>query len=91
MPAKHTKPDTTAEASKALRPLIREIMRAAPERKFSSAALLAQIQLIIPDATAEAAAAALLWNQAKGNVDYTHDGERELDLWHLTTRGKFEA
>jgi len=82
---------TTDEASKALRPLIRDIMRAAPERKFSSAAILAQLKLIIPDATAEAASAALLWNQAKGHVDYTHDGERELDLWHLTSRGKFET
>lgn len=85
------KPDTSTEASKALRPLIREIMRAAPERKFSSAALLMQIKLIIPDTTAEAAAAALLWNQSRGHVDYQHDGERELDLWHLTTRGKFEV
>lgn len=76
------------EASIPLRPIIREIMRAAPARQWSEAALHAQIRGIIPDVESNDVLAALLWNDKKGYVESTYNHELEVDVWKITDRGQ---
>lgn len=75
------------DTSTALRPIIRETMQLAPARKWTAKALHAILRAEHPDATEADVLAAIRWNQSKGYVDFTHQAELEVDLWHLTERG----
>lgn len=75
-------------ASIPLRPVVRDIMRLAPDRKWSEAALLAQCRTQIPDVTATDLSGALTWNLGRGYVDSEFNREMEIDVWYLTERGK---
>lgn len=85
--------DTAAPADNSipLRSMIREIMRAAPTRRWSYPAILGQIKMQVPDVDTKDAQAALTWNFRRGNVNFEHDHELEVDVWNLTTRGKNAA
>lgn len=74
-------------ASIPLRPIIREIMKAAPARRWSEKALLVQARQMIPDIEELDLQAALTWNLSKGYVDSEHNRELEVDVWFLTQRG----
>ena len=71
-----------------LRPVVRETMQLAPARKWTVKALHAQIRAEFPQSTENNVAAALLWNQGKGYVDYTVNDETAQELWGLTEKGK---
>lgn len=75
-------------ASVALRPVIREVMKMAPSRRWSETALLTQIRLLVPDAKAIDVSAALTWNHGQAHVDTAHNAELECDVWFLTKKGK---
>jgi hypothetical protein len=75
-------------ASIALRPVIRDVMKTAPSRRWSEAALLASVRVMVPDAKAIDVQAATIWNQGK---DYVQSGvweEMDCDVWSLTQKGK---
>lgn len=76
-----------ADGSIPYRRMILEIMQAKPERRFSYPALLALIRGNVPDVDTKDAQAALTWNFKKGNVNFEHDHELEIDVWALTSRG----
>lgn len=75
-------------ASIALRPVIRDIMKMAPSRRWSEAALLAQIRVMVPDAKAIDVQAALVWNQGQQYVESDINREMECDVWSLSQKGK---
>ena len=75
-------------ASIALRPVIREIMRAAPSRRWSEAALIAQCRTLDPSARAVDVQAAVVWNQGQGYLASSYNAEMECDMWSLTDAGK---
>jgi hypothetical protein len=75
-------------ASIALRPVIRDIMKMASSRRWSEAALLAQIRVLMPDAKAIDVQAALIWNQGQAYVESGINEEMECDVWTLTQKGK---
>jgi hypothetical protein len=70
-----------------LRPVIRETMKLAPNRKWTVKALHAQIRAEFITAEEHHVTKALRWNQERGFVDYTYNAEFERDEWHLTERG----
>jgi len=74
-------------ASIALRPVIRDIMKMAPSRRWSEAALLAQIRVMMPEAKAIDVQAALIWNQGEQYVESAINREMECDVWFLTRKG----
>jgi hypothetical protein len=74
-------------ASIALRPIVREIMKMAPNREWSEGMLLAQIRTLAPSAGAVDVAAAVVWNQGKGYVVSGRNEELEVDTWKLTETG----
>ena len=80
-------PATATDGSITLRSMIRDVMKAKPERALSYAALFAQLRLMIPDVDTKDVRTALEWNFKRGNVNFEHDHELELDVWKLTTRG----
>lgn len=75
------------EGSIPLRPIIRDIMKLAKDRKWSEAALLAQVRRTIPDAASNDVLAALIWNDGKGHVTSSFNHEMEVDVWQITERG----
>lgn len=75
-------------ASVALRPVIRDIMRAAPSRRWSEAALIAQCRTLDPSARAVDVQAAVVWNQGQGYLASSYNAEMECDMWSLTEKGK---
>jgi hypothetical protein len=75
-------------ASIPLRPVIREIMQAAPARRWSEKALLMQAKALVPDIEELDLTAALTWNLGKGYVDSEFNREMEVDVWFLTERGR---
>lgn len=72
----------------ALRPAIRDAMRAAPGRRFTLPSLAAALRHQFPDTKDREVKDALLWNLGKGFVDFIHDAEMEHDLYFLTERGR---
>lgn len=76
------------QASIALRPKIREIMKAAPSQRWSEEALVAVMQTRIPGSRAVDVVDALVWNLGERYVFSTHSRELETDLWELTDAGK---
>lgn len=74
-------------ASIALRPLIREIMKAAPSQRWSEEALVAVMNTRIPGVRAVDVQSALVWNLGKGFVKSAHHDEMECDVWSLTPAG----
>jgi len=75
-------------ASISLRPLIREIMKAAPSQRWSLEALVAVMRTRIPGVRAVDVESALVWNLGKTYVVSSHNEEMECDLWELTEAGK---
>ena len=76
---------TTASIS--LRPVVREVMKHAPARQWSEAALLAQVRTQMPETRSVDLLAAIVWNQGKGYVDAGLYEEMECDVWTLTKKG----
>lgn len=74
-------------ASIALRPLVRTLMKMAPQRQWSEAALVAQIRTQVPDAREIDVMAAVVWNQGRGYVAAGRNEELECDVWTLTGKG----
>ncbi len=72
----------------ALRPMIREIMKAAPSQRWSEEALVAVMSTRIPGVRAVDVQAALVWNLGKSYVESSHNEEMECDVWQLTDAGK---
>lgn len=75
-------------ASIALRPKIREVMKAAPSQRWSEEALVAFLQPRIPGARAVDVQSALVWNLGQVYVKSSWSKELECDLWELTESGK---
>jgi hypothetical protein len=75
-------------ASIALRPMIREIMKAAPSQRWSEEALVAVMNTRIPGVRAVDVLDALVWNLGKDHVKSEHHEEMECDVWSLTNTGK---
>lgn len=75
-------------ASIALRPMIREIMKAAPSQRWSEEALVSVMNTRIPGVRAVDVQSALIWNLGKSYVDSARNEEMECDVWFLTTKGK---
>ncbi len=73
-----------------IRPVVRETMALAPNRKWTVKALHAQLAAEYPDITEATVTAALRWNQSRGFTDYVFNSEFDRDEWHLTVRGKAE-
>jgi hypothetical protein len=71
-----------------LRGKVREVLRMAPTRRFHEELLHQSVDALGMEATIEELREALLWNQSKGYVDYTHNGDFGRDEWFLTPRGK---
>lgn len=71
-----------------LRPVVRETMQLAPERKWTVKALHAQIRAEYPQSTESNVQAAMLWNQSRGFVNYEVNDETGQELWTLTPKGK---
>lgn len=71
-----------------LRQTVREVLRMAPTRRFHERMLETSVAALGMEATIEELREALLWNQGKGYVDYTHNGDFGRDEWFLTARGK---
>lgn len=74
-------------ASISLRPLVRSIMKMAPQRQWSEAAIVAQIRTQVPDAREVDVMAAVVWNQGKEYVQSGRNEELECDVWTLTDKG----
>lgn len=74
-------------ASIALRPLVRSIMKMAPQRQWSEAAIIAQIRTQVPDAREVDVMAAVVWNQGRSYVEAGRNEELECDVWTLTNKG----
>ncbi len=70
-----------------LRPVVRELMAAAPKMPFTVASLYRQLKPLYPAIGEGDVRAALLWNQSKGYVDFEHDAELEVDIYRITKRG----
>lgn len=75
-------------ASIALRPKIREVMKAAPSQRWSEEALVAVLQPRIPGTRAVDVLDAIVWNLGKGWVESSRNEELECDVWNLTEAGK---
>ena len=73
---------------KHLRPLIRDLMRAAPKKKWTPLAFLAAVADIHPDAVLSDVEAAITWNASKAYIDFTKDAESGVTFWSLTPDGK---
>lgn len=76
------------ESSIPLRPVVRQIMKAAPERRYSMTGLLALARRQIPDVSENEVADALNWNLGKGFVDTGVHNELRVEVWFLTDDGK---
>lgn len=76
------------EQSRILRPVVRDVMKMAPEREWSLKALHSSIRGMIPDAGEVDVDAALTWNYGQGHVGRRFNHELECDVWKLTERGK---
>lgn len=74
-------------ASIALRPKIREVMKAAPSQRWSEEALVTVLQPRIPGTRAVDVQSALVWNLSKGYVQSARNEELECDVWSLTPEG----
>ena len=74
-------------ASIALRPKIREVMKAAPSQRWSEEALVAVLQPRIPGTRAVDVLDAIVWNLGKGWVESSRNEELECDVWNLTPEG----
>lgn len=74
-------------ASVALRPVVRDVMKMAPNRQWSEAGLLAQVRTLMPEAKAVDVLAAVVWNQGKDYVKAGRNDELECDVWTLTEKG----
>ncbi|WP_009964062.1 hypothetical protein [Verrucomicrobium spinosum] len=81
---------SNAKASGELIKEVRRILSAFPTGKRATAQWLAgKINNDTPLVTDEDLVnAALLWNQGKGYVSYTHNEEMDQDEWILTERGR---
>lgn len=77
---------TTASIS--LRPVVREVMRMAPERSWSETAITTQARQLIPDARGIDVLAAITWNHGQGYLETFYNKEMECDVWKLTKKGK---
>lgn len=75
-------------ASIALRPKIREVMKAAPSQRWSEEALVAVLQPRIPGTRAVDVLDALVWNLGQKYVITSRNEELECDVWSLTETGK---
>jgi hypothetical protein len=75
-------------ASIALRPKIREVMKAAPSQRWSEEALVTVLQPRIPGTRAVDVLDALVWNLGKDYVVSSRNDELECDVWQLTETGK---
>lgn len=75
-------------ASIALRPKIREIMKATPSQRWNEEALVTMLQPRIPGARATDVLDAMVWNLSKGYVVSSRDDEMDCDMWTLTKEGK---
>lgn len=73
-----------------LRSLVRSILAAVPEGQpgLSMPAIIAQMGALDPSAASPDIEAAVQWNFKQGNVTFEFSHEHEVDLWHLTTRGR---
>lgn len=74
-------------ASIALRPIIRQIMKAAPTQRWSEEALVAVMNVRMPGARAVDVQSALVWNLGKDFVKSEFHEEMECDVWSLTETG----
>lgn len=75
-------------ASIALRPMIREIMKASPSLRWSEEALVSVMSTRIPGVRAVDVQSALIWNLGKSHVESARHEEMECDVWFLTEAGK---
>lgn len=71
-----------------IRPLVRDLMQAAPSRSFTIRALWRIIHADDPEVTEVDVDAALTWHHGQGNVTRTYNHELELDEYSLTARGR---
>lgn len=79
--------DELAKLSTPYRRMVREVL-AASRRKLSADGIIAMMQVRDPGLSRDLAEAALQWNFKRGNVNFDHNNELEVDEWELTTRGK---
>lgn len=75
-------------ASIALRPKIREVMKAAPSMRWNEEGLVTTLQSRIPGTRAVDVQSALVWNLGQKYVESEWSAEHECDLWKLTKAGK---
>lgn len=75
-------------AAIALRPKIREIMKAAPSQRWNEEALVAMLQPRIPGTRAVDVLDAIVWNLSEGFIESSYSRELECDMWKLTETGK---
>jgi len=87
MPKKPTPAEALEAASIHARPMIRDVLKAA-KRPLTVDAIIAQTRRLDPAMPREVIEAALEWNMKRGNVNFEHNAELEVDLWDLTTRGR---
>lgn len=74
-------------ASISLRPLVRDLMKAAPKRPFTIRALWRLIHSEDPSVEQVDVDAAVTWHFGQGNVTRSFNHELELDEYLLTPRG----
>lgn len=74
-------------ASVSLRPLVRQLMQAAPTRPFTVKALFRIIRSEDPSIEEVDVDAALTWHFGQGHVERSHNHELGLDEYKLTARG----
>lgn len=75
------------KASVSLRPLVRQLMQAAPTRPLTVRALYRVISSEDPSIEEVDVDAALTWHFGQGNVERSHNHELGLDEYTLTARG----
>ncbi len=75
------------ENSKSLRPVIRDIMKAVPDRPLTIKALWRLIRSDDPSITELDVDAAMTWHYGQGNVARQFNHELECDEYKLTARG----
>lgn len=74
-------------ASISLRPLVRDLMKAAPKRPMTIRALWRVIHSEDPSVEQVDVDAAVTWHFGQGNVTRAYNHELELDEYLLTKRG----
>lgn len=75
------------DTSKTLRPIVRDLMQAAPTRPFTLRALHRLIHAEDPSVTELDVDGAVTWHFGQGNLKRAFNHELEVDEYTLTERG----